>query len=77
MLLITEDFMKKIYIKPYFMVFKVHPVQIIAESIPFENTTDSGNYLDGSTGPEYDNSAWSREENNIFREDHNVWDNLW
>ena len=76
MLLITEDFMKKKYIKPYFMVFKVHPVQIIAESIPFENTTDSGNDLDRST-ESGDNSQWSREENNIFREDHNVWDNLW
>ena len=59
------------------MVFKVHPVQIIAKSIPFENKTDSGYELDGSTGSGNDNSQWSREENNIFREDHNVWDNLW
>ncbi len=72
--MITEDFMKKIYIKPYFMVFKVHPVQIIAESIPLK--TDTGYELDGST-ESGDNSQWSREENNIFREDHNVWDNLW
>ena len=58
------------------MVFKVHPVQIIAESIPFENKTDSGYELDGTFGPKYDNSVWSRE-GDIFREDHNVWDNAW
>lgn len=68
--------MKKKYTKPYFMVFKVHPVQIIAGSIPLEKT-DTGYDLDGSTGSGYDNSQWSREENNIFREDHNVWDNMW
>lgn len=68
--------MKKKYIKPYFMVFKVHPVQIIAESIPFENKTDSGKDLDGTKSEDQDNSVWSRE-GDIFREDHNVWDNAW
>ena len=67
--------MKKKYIKPYFMVFKVHPVQIIAESIPFENKTDSGNDLDGSSSGEQDNSAWSRD--NIFDNNHSIWDNAW
>ena len=73
--MITEDYMKKKYIKPYFMVFKVHPVQIIAESIPFENKTDSGNALDGSSSGEQDNSAWSRD--NIFDNNHAIWDNAW
>ena len=66
--------MKKKYIKPYFMVFKVHPVQIIAESFSMENKTDSGNELDGST-ESGDNSQWSRD--NIFDNNHSIWDNAW
>ena len=66
--------MKKKYIKPYFMVFKVHPVQIIAESIPFENKTDSGYELDGTFGPN-DNSVWSRED--VFNNGGSIWDNAW
>ena len=68
--------MKKKYIKPYFMVFKVHPVQVIAESFSImENKTDSGNDLDGSKSEEQDNSAWSRED--VFNNGGNIWDNAW
>ena len=63
--------MKKKYIKPYFMVFKVHPVQIIAESIPFENYE-----LDGTKSEVQDNSVWSRE-GDIFNNNHSIWDNAW
>lgn len=68
--------MKKKYIKPYFMVFKVHPVQIIAESLSImENKTDSGYELDGTKSAEQDNSQWSRD--NIFDNNHSIWDNAW
>lgn len=67
--------MKKKYIKPYFMVFKVHPVQIIAESIPFENKTDSGYELDGTKSEGQDNSVWSRED--VFNNGGSIWDNAW
>lgn len=64
--------MKKKYIKPYFMVFKVHPVQVIAESFSIMETGDE---LDGSSSGEQDNSAWSRD--NIFDNNHLIWDNAW
>ena len=65
--------MKKKYIKPYFMVFKVHPIQVIAES--FSIMENSGYDLDGSSSGEQDNSAWSRD--NIFDNNHSIWDNAW
>lgn len=68
--------MKKTYIEPYCKVHKVHPIQVIAESFSImENKTDSGYDLDGSSSGEQDNSAWSRD--NIFDNNHSIWDNAW
>ncbi len=70
--MITEDYMKKKYIKPYFMVFKVHPVQVIAESFSIMETGDE---LDGTKSEDQDNSVWSRED--VFNNGGNIWDNAW
>ena len=64
--------MKKTYIVPYIQILKIRPVQMIAESFAVGKETDSGQDLDGSTD---DNGAWSRED--IFNDDHSIWDNPW
>ena len=64
--------MKKTYLEPNTFIYRIRPVHMIAESLVVGKKTDSGNPLDGSDD---DNGAWSR--NDIFNDDHTIWDNVW
>ena len=68
--MIDKD-MKKQYIEPTIAIFNITITNIVAESVVISNEYAKEDYIVG-----YGNTD-AREDNNIFREDHNVWDNLW
>ena len=65
---ITDNNMKKKYIKPELLIIKFTPINIVAGS-PSDTTVDEnpGDF-------EADGDA---RENNIFDNNHSIWDNAW
>ena len=60
--------MKKEYIKPSSNVYKISPIQIVAES--------SGTTIDNNPGT-LDYDVEDSRENNILNNNNSVWDNAW
>ena len=59
--------MKKKYIEPELLIIKISPINIVAES--------SGTNIDNTPGTEDIDVGDARD--NIFDNNHSIWDNAW
>lgn len=62
--------MKKHYIEPTITIFNITITNIVAESVVISNKDASGEYVSG------DGNTDAREDN-IFDNNHSIWDNAW
>ena len=58
--------MKKTYISPEFILVELRGIQMLAESVPVDGNTASGN-----------SGGWVKEENDNMISDKNIWDDEW